>query len=73
MTRTVAETGTTTAAEHGPEADKTGHPKAMDSPVALAMTFDELLGVSNVPGETADNIIQAVRTWRGMPVDKRRG
>lgn len=46
-----------------------GVPKrtAKREPVPLAMTFEELLGSDEESGETADDIIRAVRELRDAP------
>lgn len=36
----------------------------------LAASYDELLGGGGLPGETADDIIKAVREWRDFPGDE---
>lgn len=67
MTQTAAAAGSISSAERGLEASEEVQPKKRDSPVALAMTFDELLGGSDETGETADDIVRTVRAWRDTP------
>lgn len=72
MRQAAAEARNTAASEHSSEADEQTRQRSADSPVALAMTFDELLGSDNAPDETAEDIIRAVRMWRDTPDGKRR-
>jgi len=71
MRQAAAEARNTAASEHGPEADGETRHRGTESPVALAMTFDELLGSDDAPDETAEDIIRAVRMWRDTPGGKR--
>lgn len=50
-----------------------GGGKSFSRLVPLAMTFEELLGGDDVPDETADEMIQAVRQWRDTPPGVRLG
>lgn len=69
MAQTTAAPRTTEAAERSPEADQEAHPGVGGSPVALAMTFDDLLARDDAPGETADDLVRAVRAWRDASSD----
>jgi len=56
------------AKEPNLEADQEAKPGTGSHSVALAMTFDDLLAGDDAPGETADDIVRAVRAWRDAPM-----
>ena len=68
MTQTTAVPKLTEAKEHDLEADQKADSGTGNQPVALAMTFDDLLAGDDAPDETAEDMVRAVRAWRDTPV-----